>query len=360
MLQSVDKTTHRWVAYSRMSLVKRAFKRVIQLPGTAALFRPLLRDCGVIFMLHRFAVPDLGIEGDDAGQLKACLEGLRRAKREFLSLTDMFARLREGRPPRGALAFTIDDGYNEQVAVGGEAFAAFDCPVTVFATSGFLDGQLWFWWDQLEYIFTNAKARRVRVTLGDRDITYELADERARATALAEFTEACKKVPDAEKRRNIDALAAAAEVALPAKAPAKYAPVSWDDARRAERKGITFGPHTVTHPILSQTTDAQSEFEISQSWTRLRGELDKPVPVFCYPNGQATDFGSREISLLERLGLEGAVVGSNGYARASVFRGSGDARFLVPRFPFPPDFADLLQYVSGVERMKQLVRGAAA
>ncbi len=28
--------------------------------------------------------------------------------------------------------------------------------------------------------------------------------------------------------------------------------MSWDQARLCEERGMTFGPHTVTHPILSR------------------------------------------------------------------------------------------------------------
>jgi len=343
-----------------MSLVKRAFKRVIAFPGTASLFRPLLRECGVIFMLHRFTVPELGIVGDDPEWLRACLAYLRRHRRELLSLTDMFARLEEGRPLHGAVAFTIDDGYREQALVGGKVFAEFDCPATVFATSGFLDGDVWFWWDKIDYVFTHAAKRSVRLELGGRTLALGLGDESARLAAQAIFTEACKRVPDRAKHAAIEELAAQAEVALPARAPERYAPVSWEEARQSEERGMTFGPHTVTHPILTQTPDEQSAHEIEQSWTRIQAELRKPVPVFCYPNGQAEDFGSREIATLKRLGLAGAVVGITGYALSQDFRGTRDDRFRVRRFELPTDFADVVQYVSGVERMKQLVRGAAA
>ena len=59
----------------------------------------------------------------------------------------------DGPPLNRAVAFTIDDGYVEQATVAAPVFAEFDCPVTTFVTSGFLDRALWFWWDQIEYVF---------------------------------------------------------------------------------------------------------------------------------------------------------------------------------------------------------------
>jgi peptidoglycan/xylan/chitin deacetylase (PgdA/CDA1 family) len=339
-----------------MSFVKRAFKQVITLPGTATLFRPLLRDCGVIFMLHRFSVPELGIVGDDPNWLRACLAYLRRERRELISLTEMFARLEGGHPLRGAIAFTIDDGYREQALVGGAAFAEFDCPATIFATSGFVDGQLWFWWDKIEYVFTNAAARSASIKLGDRSITVDFGNPTARQLGQTVFTDACKRVPDDMKHAAIQELASQAEVEVPVSPPDRYAPVSWNEARASEVRGITFGPHTVTHPVLARTTSEQSSREIEEGWKRIQAEMRNPVPIFCYPNGQADDFGPREIATLEQLGFKGAVVGTAGYATRETFLASADERFRVRRFGLPADFPDLLQFVTGVERMKQLVR----
>jgi peptidoglycan/xylan/chitin deacetylase (PgdA/CDA1 family) len=343
-----------------MGFAKHAFKRVIGLPGAAAFFRPLLRDCGVVFMLHRFAIPELGIVGDDPEWLRTCLGYFRRQRRELLSLTEMFERLAEGRSLRGAIAFTLDDGYREQVQVVGSVFAEFDCPATVFATTGFLDGALWFWWDKIDYVFANASKRSANVPLGDRGLAIDFSDMAQRDLNKALFIEACKRVPDHVKHNAIRELASQGEVDLPMQPPECYAPASWDQARQAEERGLTFGPHTVTHPILSRASDDQSSHEIEESWRRIQTELRNPVPVFCYPNGQSDDFGEREIGTLSRLGLAGAVIGIAGYARGRSFQASTNARFRVPRFAFPPEFVDVLQYASGVERMKQLVRAATA
>jgi len=119
---------------------------------------------------------------------------------------------------------------------------------------------------------------------------------------------------------------------------------------------MTFGPHTVTHPVLSRTTDDVMSQEITESWTRLCAEARNPVPVFCYPNGGLADFGDREIGVLRRLGFLGAVVGDPGYADARVFQQSRNDRFKVQRFSFPDDLPNMIQYVSGVERFKQMWR----
>jgi hypothetical protein len=119
---------------------------------------------------------------------------------------------------------------------------------------------------------------------------------------------------------------------------------------------MTFGPHTVTHPILSTTSSQQADFEIRESWRRLSVELERPVPVFCYPNGKLRDFGNREIEILRSLKMWGAVTGDPGTLQAKQFRATDTAPFFVPRYGYWDSLPHVLQAVSGLEGMKTRLR----
>jgi peptidoglycan/xylan/chitin deacetylase (PgdA/CDA1 family) len=136
--------------------------------------------------------------------------------------------------------------------------------------------------------------------------------------------------------------------------------MTWDDLRAAERLGMTFGPHTVTHPILSQTDDGQSQRELVTSWERLRAEAARPAPVFCYPNGMLADFTEREMRTLREQGLIGAVLGVAGYADRPRFARAPHGPYLVHRFSYADHLAQNLQYASGLERLKEILRGGRA
>lgn len=333
-----------------------AVRRLITSRHAAPLLRPLMRTRATIFMLHRFRMPDAGVEGHDPALLTRHLEFLRRERYDLISLETLFDDLLHGRPHRRpAVAFTIDDGFADQVRVGAPVFAAYDCPVTTFVTSGFVDRQLWFWWNRIEYVFHASTRHSIAVPFGDEVLSYQLGDGRARAQD--DFTERCKDVPDAVKLAAVEALAEAAEVVLPAEPPAGYAPMTWDELRAAERGGMTFAPHTVTHPVLSRTTDEQSRRELSEGWSRLRQEAANPVPIFCYPNGRARDFGAREVQTLRELGMTGAVVGETGYAERLDANGAGPAGdpFRVKRFAYTADDREFRELVSGVEVITQML-----
>lgn len=321
-------------------------------------WKPFMSGRATVFMLHRFANTELSTLGHDSALLQRSLAYLRRERYDIIELRELFRRLAEGMPAgRPAVAFTMDDGYLDQASAAGDIFAAFDCPVTMFVTTGFLDGSVWFWWDRIEYIFAHTGRRTIELALGETSLRYIRDPVVGYAHAQADFITRCNRVSEQAKLEGIAHLAAAADVEVPALAPRRYAPMSWDQARALEYRGISFGPHTVTHPTLSRTGDDQSEREISASWERLRTCVRSPLPIFCYPNGQADDYGTREINALKAMGLTGAVVGTAGYAETCAFVRDADGPFQVRRFSYFDDLRLLTQCVSGLERFKEIVRG---
>jgi len=327
------------------------------LPGATAPFGPLMKRRATVFMFHRFRDPERSVEGHDPATVRRGLEYLRRHRYDLLDLEELVRRLGEdGRSLNRAVAFTIDDGYYDQSSIAARVFAAFDCPVTTFVTTGFLNGDLWFWWDQLDFVLRHTDRRRLIVPLSHREL-----DLRRTGTgwhdAKVALTALCKTVAD-PRADVVKPLAAVAEVKVPARPPDKYAPMTWSQVRACETSGMRFGPHTVTHPILSLVSDAQSRSELVDSWNRLRAEARAPVAVYCYPNGRARDFGRREIDVLNALGLLGAVTGVPGYAEAARVLASPEVCFAVNRFGYPDSLPQMIQLASGAERFKEIVRAA--
>jgi peptidoglycan/xylan/chitin deacetylase (PgdA/CDA1 family) len=62
-------------------------------------------------------------------------------------------------------------------------------------------------------------------------------------------------------------------------------PLSWDQVREMRRRGIEFGSHTMTHPMLSRIPVAEARREIAEAKRRMEDVLGDPVSLFCYPRG---------------------------------------------------------------------------
>jgi peptidoglycan/xylan/chitin deacetylase (PgdA/CDA1 family) len=319
--------------------MKRAARLVLTHPFLVRAALSVMPRVTPIFMFHRFRDVEVGFSGGhDPQMLRANLAWLRARKFSILPLAELVDRLAEGAPVKRAIAFTVDDGYGDFARVAAPAFAEFDCPVTVFLPTGFLDGQLWLWWDKVALALTALK----------------------RESEVLPTVEALKLVPEEEKLKRIDALVQASGLELAQTPPPKYAPMTWDDVRRLSRSGVTFGPHSVTHPTLSQTRAEQLQFEISESWRRVRAEAGAAgVPIFCYPNGDSSDFQTREENAAAACGMRAALSARPGYPTHRDF-GAADptARFRLPRFGYTADPALFIQVATGIEWAKAGVRAA--
>lgn len=344
-----------------MSTLKNLFLGAIDKAPLRNALERLTHNRATILMLHRFAVPDVGVNGVEPDDLRKTLAYLRREGYHLLGLPEIFNRLAgRGEPLTKAVAFTIDDGYFDHVDIAAPLFAEYDCPVTTFVCTGFADRQLWMWWDKIEFIFENTDRRELTVAFDQGDpLSYSWSDSIQRGHVQFDFIEACKRVSDSAKHVGIKQLAESAGVELPEQAPDRYAPLDWEAMRRAEDSGMRFAPHTVTHPVLSRTSDEQSKQEITGSKIRLAEEARYCEDIFCYPNGQAGDFGVREYNTLRTLGFQGAVVGYAGYGEPKHFEMADDQCFQVNRFSYSSDLQNTIQCVTGFERLKANLRGGS-
>jgi peptidoglycan/xylan/chitin deacetylase (PgdA/CDA1 family) len=302
-------------------------------------------------------MPEFDIAGHDPRVLRATLERLRRDRYALLSLEDALRCLREGSPPPArSVVFTVDDSYIDLSLFGAEIFLQYDCPATVFLSTGLVDGRLWHWWDQIEYVCLQTRVLAVTGVPDGPALALPLTTPAERRHAAAVLSAHAKHLPEGVKWRFIGALARAAEVEVPVLAPPRYRAISWAEARALERRGLAFAPHSVSHPILTRVDEGQARVEIRESWRSLVDELRQPLPVFAYPNGASDDHGPREYRLLAEVGMRAAVTMTKGYACGTALRLTPQARFQIPRFGFPDDPDRLCLIASGFERIARLVR----
>lgn len=298
------------------SLARMAFHRA----GGLRLARYRNRAGLRILMYHRFP------SGCDSSLARQCAH--LRKHYHLLSLTEIAAilRARESFPPN-SLAVTVDDGYRDFLN-GWKTFAAFRIPVTLYLTTGFLDGKLWFWVDRLQYLFDRAPRRKVSIPLSSgRTLTYPVDSANT-------VREVLKEISNAERLRWMEDLPNRLGVSLPLQPPEENAPLTWDEAARVSAEGVDLGAHTVTHPILSRIEqDAEIRCEIELSKRRIEQQTGRAALHFCYPNGKWRDFDSRAIDTVKQAGFETAVTTEPGLN----FRGADPLQLLrigvTPEYP---------------------------
>ena len=320
--------------------------------------RPLQRRLATVLMFHRFADREAGVAGHDPEILRRQLAWLRRHRFDVIPLLDFVDMLYEGRElERPAVVLTVDDAYDDFVRVAAPVLEEFDCPSTLFVPTGFVDGDVWMWWDKVEYVLDRTRVAQVELVVAGAPHTYALGSASERESARCDLVHRLKRVPHDDMRESIERLAAALEVELPAAAPAGYRPATWDQLADCARSGlVSYGPHSITHPVLSRVDDARSRWEIEGGWHRLRAMSTAAIPVIAFPDGAPSMFGPREQQAAVGAGLRAALSTVEDWACATAGANPMQGIFELPRFPYSEWEPGFRQVVTGLERGKRLVR----
>lgn len=111
---------------------------------------------------------------------------------------------------------------------------------------------------------------------------------------------------------------------------------------------VTFGAHTLNHPILANETEAVAKEEIVQSIEQLSQLQKSPVRYFAYPNGRDSDFSEREVRTLKDQDITMAFTTIQGFAaKRDMFRihrvglTKGNKWHVVCKILFPRMFATI-------------------
>jgi peptidoglycan/xylan/chitin deacetylase (PgdA/CDA1 family) len=113
--------------------------------------------------------------------------------------------------------------------------------------------------------------------------------------------------------------------------------------------GMTIGAHTLSHPMLSQSSPDVAWSEISESKRNLEQALPQEMWALAYPFGDSSSVTSRELQMAKRAGFKTAFLNAGGDF------GMETSRFALPRVHITADMslAEFEAHISGFHRSLQ-------
>ncbi len=305
----------------------------------------------LILTYHRFS------RGQDASKVSAAdfdshLQYLSRHN-NVLPLAEAVECLKNGKTlPANATVITIDDGYSDAYEIAFAKLKKYGFPATVYAITDFVDQNIWLWTDLMRYVMAKTIDSEFSFDFGTGDsVQARLTDDAKRLEAANRTNERLKKLSNEQKDAKIAEIARQLNVELPTAPPPEFAAMTWDQAREMDADGVTIESHTVTHPILTNVSQTELDFELRTAKARLEEQLGRCVDHFCYPNGSLNDNVRRAA---ENAGYESAVTTAYGF-------NNGDSdQLLLNRIDAQSAIESFAQSASGFEAVKQRVCAARA
>jgi peptidoglycan/xylan/chitin deacetylase (PgdA/CDA1 family) len=203
--------------------------------------------------------------------------------------------------PPNAVAITFDDGYRDNYENAFPVLRRLGLPATIFVTTGSVASRELLWHDQFFDAFAQASVPFVSFN-GGRLPLRTVAEKRAAVAVLARQLRKCDP-----QRRIAELHRLVAELKVPEPDPDRWRKLDWDQIREMAGAGISFGAHTVTHPILTRVPREEAAAEIEESRKALETQLGSRVTLFAYPNGAHGDFDESVKQVLRDAGFRCAV-----------------------------------------------------
>jgi peptidoglycan/xylan/chitin deacetylase (PgdA/CDA1 family) len=241
-----------------------------------------------------------------------------------LPLESAVRLLQSSRLPPRAAAITFDDGYADNAAQALPVLHHYGFSATFFVATGFMDGGR-MWNDSIIEAVRRTRQEALDLRACGLSMHQELVPLRSlqqRRDAIEKLLIRIKYLAPLQRNQAISQVVAAAGVDLP-----NDLMLRTDQLLALRDSGMQIGAHTVNHPILASTTDADALWEIAQSKRTLEERLDQEVTLFAYPNGKpGPDYAVRHVEMVREAGFVAAVNTAAGVA------GRDTDAFQLPRF----------------------------
>lgn len=238
-------------------------------------------------------------EREMRGQMSVLRECFR-----VVSLERLAGELADGGPEPGTVCVTFDDGYMDNHRHALPILEEFSIPATVFLATDFIGTGRVPWYDRVLQAARHSRASRLALEGTDMPAQDLPASPRERADAAHRITRWLKRFAPEER----DALIGRILAGLGGEAPAVgNLMLGWEQVREMAARGVAFGAHTMSHPILTRVSPAAAEAEIGGSKRIIEERLGSRISLFAYPNGQLGDWDEALMGMLRRLGFACAV-----------------------------------------------------
>jgi peptidoglycan/xylan/chitin deacetylase (PgdA/CDA1 family) len=210
------------------------------------------------------------------------------------------------------VAMSFDDGYADNVHAALPALREHGARATFYLAAGLIEERRAPWWDDLAHVLESTRRPRLEWQLDGHRFDQPLGSRAEKARALAALVPALR-VPPAEQRARLAALAARLEV----REPARCLLAAWPEAARLAEAGMEVGAHTLTHPFLTLLEAAEQESEIGGSVALVAERLGVRPSGLAYPGG---DYDARSVAAARAAGLGYAVTTRAGEVTRDVNR----------------------------------------
>lgn len=195
--------------------------------------------------------------------------------------------------PDNSILITFDDGFEDNFKNAFPILKRYNVPATIFISTGYISSNNTFWFDELAYFILNVEDEAL-VKVLKYNFKGDVKGE-TRREILEEVMEYVKLISNNSRLKLISDLYAENQFTYKKEHKMICNTLTWEQVREMDLSLISFGSHTVNHPILSQLDDKNLGEELSISKQCIEEKLQHSIDCIAYPVGTHFAFDKKVI-----------------------------------------------------------------
>jgi len=205
--------------------------------------------------------------------------------------------------PDKSIVITFDDGFIDNYNIAFPLLKKYEIPATIFVSTGYIGSESTFWFDKLACLVLNNE-----IIVSENNLLFEIINNNTSSSKrliLEQCLEKIKSVSDSDRLSILNDLFDSNKNILDNSECAKYSSIlSWDNVKEMNKSLMSFGSHTVSHPVLSQLSESEKYHEMTDSKRMLEDQLKIPIETIAYPVGTESAFDKSVIESAKKSGYE--------------------------------------------------------
>jgi peptidoglycan/xylan/chitin deacetylase (PgdA/CDA1 family) len=225
-----------------------------------------------------------------------------RENYRIVSMDQLIAEMEHPESLEPALAITFDDGYRGLYEEAFPILQKHAIPATIFLTIGCIETGEVAWYDRVFVALKFMPGNTLELLL-DRPRTFTLGSEAQRMWAATEIISCLRRFSSTRRKEccaDLESKSHLPEDDLQGRM------LTWDQIRIMYQGGVSFGAHTMSHPVVSQLSSSELDWEIFESKRILEERLGSDVRHFAFPFGKTQECGEPAIAVLAAAGFVSA------------------------------------------------------
>lgn len=255
--------------------------------------------------------PDMKTSVDKLDRLLRCLK--RRGIR-CVSVREVVEALDRGEEARDLVAFTMDDGYLDNLTRALPVLEKYEASATVFVETNVVSRREVSWLHRYFYICHHKGedffVRAYTEKTNEKEVREKMASAPDGQSALYMLKRILKYDADRSDRDRVTREILQSTGATDEDIARAY--LKWEDVVELDRRGVEIGAHTLHHEILSRLDNDEAAEEIEGSVRDITEHIENPVASFAYPFGRPWDYREEFFPIIQRAGCTSACAAIDG------------------------------------------------